>query len=58
MVVLVLPATASYFGLVTPGPQGPEWKVMLITLPLWFLSLRTIWRLKLFDRLLAVGDRS
>jgi cation-transporting ATPase E len=24
----------------------------------WFLSLRTIWRAKLFDRLLTVGDRS
>jgi cation-transporting ATPase E len=53
--VLVTPITANYFGLVTPG--GPEWKVMLVTLPLWFLILRTIWRLKLFDRLLTVGDR-
>jgi cation-transporting ATPase E len=58
VVVLVTPITANYFGLVTPGPQGPELKVMLITLPLWFLSLRTIWRAKLFDRLLTVGDRS
>jgi hypothetical protein len=31
---------------------------MLVTVPLWFLSLRTIWRAKLFDRLLTVGDRS
>jgi cation-transporting P-type ATPase E len=58
VVVLVTPITANYFGLVTPGPQGPELKVMLITLPLWFLSLRTIWRAKLFDRLLTVEDRS
>jgi len=58
VVVLVIPITANYFGLVTPGPQGPELKVMLITVPLWFLSLRTIWRAKLFDRLLTVGDRS
>jgi cation-transporting P-type ATPase E len=58
IVVLVTPVTASYFGLVTPGARGPELKVMLITLPLWFLSLRTIWRAKLFDRLLTVGDSS
>jgi cation-transporting ATPase E len=57
-VVLVTPVTANYFGLVTPGIQGPELKIMLVTLPLWFLSLRTIWRAKLFDRLLTVEDRS
>lgn len=28
---------------------------MLVTVPLWFLTLRTIWRGKLFDRLLTVG---
>jgi cation-transporting ATPase E len=56
VVVLVTPITANYFGLVTPGVQGPELKVMLVTLPLWFLILRTIWRAKLFDRLLSVGD--
>jgi cation-transporting P-type ATPase E len=58
VVVLVTPLTANYFGLVTPGVQGPEWKVMLVTLPLWFLCLRTIWRAKLFDRLLTVGDNN
>ena len=58
VVVLVTPITANYFGLVTPGVQGPELKVMLVTVPLWFLILRTIWRAKLFDRLLTVGDRS
>ncbi len=58
VVVLIIPITANYFGLVTPGPQGPELKVILITVPLWFLSLRTIWRAELFDRLLTVGDRS
>ena len=58
VVVLITPITANYFGLVTPGPQGPELKVMLVTLPLWFLSLRTIWRAKLFDRLLTVGESS
>jgi cation-transporting ATPase E len=57
VVVLVTPITADYFGLVTPGVRGPEWKVMLVTLPLWFLTLRTIWRARLFDRLLTVGDR-
>jgi cation-transporting P-type ATPase E len=56
VVVLFTPVTASYFGLVTPG--GPEGQVMLVTLPLWFLSLRTIWRAKLFDRLLTVEDSS
>jgi hypothetical protein len=25
---------------------------------IWFLTLRTIWRAKLFDRLLTVGGRS
>jgi cation-transporting P-type ATPase E len=58
VVVLITPITASYFGLVTPGVRGPELRVMLVTLPLWFLILRTIWRAKLFDRLLTVGDRS
>jgi cation-transporting ATPase E len=58
IVVLVTPITANYFGLVTPGVRGPELKVMLVTVPLWFLSLRTIWRAKLFDRLLTVEDRS
>jgi len=53
--VLFTPTAANYFGLVTPG--GPEGKVMMVTLPLWFLSLRTIWRAKLFDRLLSVEDR-
>jgi hypothetical protein len=52
IVVLVTPVFANYFGLVTPG--GPERQVMLVTLPLWFLSLRTIWRTKLFERFLAV----
>ena len=56
VVVLFTPVTASYFGLVTPG--GPEAEVMLVTLPLWFLILRALWRAKLFDRLLTVGDRS
>lgn len=54
VVVLVTPVTANYFGLVTPG--GPEGKVMMVTLPLWILSLRTIWRAKLFERLLTVGE--
>jgi cation-transporting P-type ATPase E len=58
VVVLITPITASYFGLVTPGVRGPELRVMLVTLPLWFLILRTIWRAKLFDRLLTVGDSS
>jgi cation-transporting P-type ATPase E len=57
VVVLYIRPMANYFGLVTPGPEGPELKVMLVTVPLWFLCLRTIWRAKLFDRLLTVGDR-
>jgi cation-transporting ATPase E len=56
IVVLFVPTTANYFGLVTPG--GPEGAVMLVTLPLWFLILRLIWRLRLFDRLLTVGESS
>jgi hypothetical protein len=55
IVVLVTPVFANYSALVTPG--APERQVMLLTLPLWFLSLRTIWRTKLFERSLAVGDR-
>lgn len=47
------PTLASYFGLVTPG--GPEPLMLLIALPLWFLTLRTIWRAKLFERLLDSG---
>jgi hypothetical protein len=47
------PVLANYFGLVTP--DGPEGNVMLITLPLWFLSLRTIWWAKLFERFLAIN---
>ncbi|HEX5690055.1 MAG TPA: HAD-IC family P-type ATPase [Roseiflexaceae bacterium] len=58
VVVLVTPVTANYFGLVTPGWRGPELRVLLVTLPLWFLILRTIWRAKLFDRLLTVGESS
>jgi cation-transporting ATPase E len=58
IVVLIIPATANYFGLVTPGLRGPELRVMLVGLPLWFLILRTIWRAKLFERLLTVGDSS
>lgn len=58
VIVLVTPVTANYFGLVTPGIQGPEIKVMLITLPLWFLLLRLIWRARLIDKLLTVGDNS
>jgi cation-transporting ATPase E len=34
VVVLFTPLTANYFGLVTPG--GPEGKIMLVTLPMWF----------------------
>jgi cation-transporting ATPase E len=56
LVVIATPAIASSFGLVTPG--GPEPIAMLISLPLWFFALRTIWRTKLFERLLAVEDES
>jgi cation-transporting ATPase E len=58
VIVLIVPTTANYFGLVTPGIRGPEIRVILITVPLWFLILRTIWRAKLFDRLLTVADSS
>lgn len=57
VVVLVTPVTANYFGLVTPGIQGPELKIFVITVPLWFLILRTIWRAKLFERLITVGEK-
>ncbi|RRR65831.1 MAG: HAD family hydrolase [Candidatus Viridilinea halotolerans] len=51
--VVRVPTLASYFGLVTPG--GPEPLMLLLTLPLWFFTLRTIWRAKLFERLLDAG---
>lgn len=54
LVVLATPVLANYFGLVTPG--GPEPKIMLLTLPIWFLSLRAIWRAKLFEPFLAVDE--
>lgn len=31
---------------------------MLVTLPLWFVPLRTIWHAKRVDRLLTFGARS
>lgn len=52
LVVLYVPTTASYFGLVAPG--GPELKFFAILLPIWFLTLRTIWRGRYFERLVTV----
>lgn len=53
-VVLYTPATANYFGLVTPG--GPELRLFLTTIPAWFFVLRTIWRQRWVDQLLSLGD--
>jgi hypothetical protein len=48
MVVILTPTLANYFGLLRGG--GLERDVMLVAVPLWFLSLRTAWRAKLFER--------
>lgn len=53
VVVLYVPVTANYFGLLTP--HGPEWEVYAVALPLWFLTLRTLWRHRLFPRMLGLG---
>ncbi|GAB3715025.1 HAD-IC family P-type ATPase [Mariniluteicoccus flavus] len=52
MVVLHVEVTANYFGLLTP--HGPEWKVYAVAFPLWFLTLRTLWRHRLFPRMLGL----
>ena len=54
MVVILTPALANYFGLLRAG--GLERDVMLVAVPLWFLSLRIAWRAKLFERFLSVDD--
>ncbi|MFM2032139.1 MAG: hypothetical protein RLZZ297_904 [Chloroflexota bacterium] len=54
LVVLYVPASASYFGLVAPG--GPELKFFAILLPVWFLVLRTIWRGRYFEKLITVDQ--
>jgi cation-transporting ATPase E len=52
--VIRTPDLANYFGLLTPG--GPEFRIILVIMPLWFLILRLIWRAKLFERFLSVED--
>lgn len=52
LVVLHVEVTASYFGLLTP--HGPEWFVYAGALPLWFVTLRTLWRHRLFPRMLGL----
>ena len=54
IVVIRTPDLANYFGLLTPG--GPELPIILVMTPLWFLTLRTVWRAKLFERFLALDD--
>jgi cation-transporting P-type ATPase E len=54
LVVILTPTLANYFGLLRAG--GLERDVMLVAVPLWFLSLRTAWRAKLFERFLSVDD--
>ncbi|GAB3623119.1 HAD-IC family P-type ATPase [Mariniluteicoccus endophyticus] len=52
LVVLHVEVTASYFGLLTP--HGPEWEVYAVAVPLWFVTLRTAWRHRLFPRMLGL----
>jgi cation-transporting P-type ATPase E len=54
LIVLRTPTLASSFGLITPN--GPEPIAILVTLPLWFFTLRTIWRTRLFERIVAIDS--
>lgn len=54
LVVILTPSLANYFGLLRSGAL--ERAVMLVAVPLWFLSLRTAWRARLFERFLYVDD--
>ncbi len=54
LVVILTPSLANYFGLLRAG--GLERDAMLVTVPLWFLALRTTWRAKLFERFLSMDD--
>jgi hypothetical protein len=53
IIVLYTPTLANYFGLVTPG--GREWAIPGL-IAAWFFVLRTIWRRKWFERVIAVYD--
>ncbi len=52
VVVLVTPATASYFSLLRPG--GPELPVALLASVLWLFVLRACWRRAVLERLLGL----
>lgn len=54
MIVIHHPDLAGYFGLLMPIP--PDYVALGIALPLWFFTLRTIWRRRLFERLLGVNE--
>jgi cation-transporting ATPase E len=54
LVVILTASLANYFGLLRAG--GLERDAMLVTVPLWFLALRTTWRAKLFERFLSMDD--
>lgn len=54
MLVINDPDTAGYFGLLRPAP--PLYFALAAAVPLWFLTLRTIWRGRLFERLLGVNE--
>lgn len=54
MIVINNSDLAGYFGLLMPSP--PVYMALAVALPLWFLTLRTIWRRQIFERLLGVNE--
>lgn len=51
-IVISVPNLAAYFGLFRPGP--PLLIGIGVLLPIWFFTVRAIWRSHLFDRILSV----
>jgi cation-transporting ATPase E len=54
MIVINNANLAGYFGLLMPSP--PVYMALAVAVPLWFFTLRTIWRGRLFERLLGVNE--
>jgi len=54
MIVINNANLAGYFGLLMPSL--PVYMALAVALPLWFLTLRIIWRGRLFERVLGVNE--
>lgn len=52
LIVIHIPDLANYFGLLRPVP--PIYAALFIAIPVWFFTLRTIWRRHLFERVLGM----